>query len=113
MNETLNLQRLPKWAQEHIAGLQRQRDSAQTELRNILDTQTETKIYVSRRALDFDDRQYIQDDRVSFVLPQGTIQISIEDKELRCLATAHHGDFVVAPGCANVVMLRFQERHTQ
>lgn len=41
-----DISKLPKWAQEHINGLQRQRDAAVKALNESLDTQTKTGIYI-------------------------------------------------------------------
>lgn len=48
----MNIEKLPKWAQEYIERLQRQRDEAVDELKNYLDDQTPCPFYHTDSLLD-------------------------------------------------------------
>lgn len=56
--------KLPKWAQEHIADLQRQRDAAIEALENIVDTQTPSHGLIHNRARCATCNEVIESKRV-------------------------------------------------
>lgn len=100
------LTKLPKWAQEAITSLQRQRDNAQAELKRLLDSQTKSFIYVHSRTLNLDDRSYIQDDSVNFVIEGGEIEVFLDDGELKLMARGLNTQIAVIPSVTNVIRVR-------
>lgn len=66
------ISKLPKWAQEHIRQLQRQRDIAVRELREYMDSQTESKVYYDdltclENGAPSQLRRYVQTNKIAIV----------------------------------------------
>jgi methyl coenzyme M reductase subunit D len=101
------LAKLPKWAQEHITDLSRQRDAALNVLNEFQDSQTVSRFYyedhvcTGEQAGPSSKRRYIQTDRVivdykgeefELTLARGRLQLRCVEK---CLA--------LHMNCANTV----------
>ena len=52
----MNIEKLPKWAQEHIDTLERQRDAAVGQLRKFTDEQTPARIWIEDSACTGEER---------------------------------------------------------
>lgn len=88
MNDTT---KLPKWAQEHIADLQRERDTAVKALRDWSDTQTPGPIYVDEHACINDEpgsrapshfKRYIEGHRIGIDWLGIKVDITLRDDEI-------------------------------
>jgi len=82
------LTKLPKYAQEYIAKLRRQRDSAVARLDGYEDNQTPSNIWTEEYCFDggdngnnFTRRQYIQSDRVLFKNKGVALEVSCRGDE--------------------------------
>lgn len=68
-----DITKLPKWAQEHIKDIQRQRDIAVRQLNKFCDNQTESRIFVDDAPCTGEGkgpkrkRHYIQSDKVAIM----------------------------------------------
>lgn len=112
--------RLPKWAQEHIQSLQRQRDEAVTALRGYLDNQTVSSLYTDT-ALCLGDqpggrgvsfvKHWIQADRVTFQLTDGEIQVRAVDGFDRIEIYALQSGLCIVPKVTNVVSIRPHDKY--
>ena len=119
------LAKLPKWAQAHIADLQRQRDAAVEALENIVDHQTPSRIFVEdivcvRKGAPSFYKTYIQAprDEVNFILdvPQAVQpfaprenQVSVRidrDDPTQVLIAAAWNQISMFPIASNVIALR-------
>ena len=69
----MKIEKLPKWAQEHIVTIERQRDKAIRQLNKFCDDQTESAIFVEDAPCTGEDgkrgpifkKHYIQSDKVA------------------------------------------------
>lgn len=78
MAATLDISKLPKWAQSHIEDLTRERDSAKRELAESLDNQTPSAFYEEFVGEQHKERRYIQ-----------TINLVCEWRGVRLRISAH------------------------
>jgi len=77
----MDLTRLPKWAQDHIKTLQRERDNAVRALNEYCDSQTPSKIYVDHneslveQAGASTKRQFVQSEKVT--IEHGNVLLNV------------------------------------
>lgn len=103
MNTTPDISKLPKWAQEWIKQLERERTNAVNALNRFMDSQTKTKVTVERTLTD-DAPYFIQSDQVRFSLSTGFIDVRITDEdELRLMG--QHG-LLILPHVTNVIQIK-------
>jgi hypothetical protein len=82
MNDTT---KLPKWAQDHIKDLQRQRDEAVKTLNRSLDSQTKTAIWFEQHPCTGEQkgpsfkRSYVQSDRIAFAANGSVYELCLHD----------------------------------
>lgn len=108
MNDTT---KLPRWAQDHIKDLQRERDTAVRCLNEFQDAQTASSFYVSRLECTGESqgptekRHYIQTDRIHFVWGGNNFEISLPTHKPYHLPTlrSNTGRLVLHMNCANTV----------
>jgi len=104
---TPNLDRLPKWAREHITKLIRERDHAEQQFREYHDSQTKSRIYVAKNLRR--DCQYIQGHTITFeVHPGREIDVALRTSELRI--SCNWGRLVVEPEVTNVITVKGERR---
>lgn len=99
----VKISRLPKWAQDHIRTLQRQRDDSIAELRAWKDSQSESLVYVTK---GLDSPVYLQTDRVTFKLPNGAITVSVDGDDLDINGNYGRGMLVIRPWASNAMKLK-------
>ena len=99
---------LPKWAQQHIADCERRCNEAENRLRDYLDSQTPSALYVPS---GIREKSYIQNDRVRFKLKRGeiTVAINTDGNFLECHASYSSARLIVVPRVSNVVCLEIQD----
>lgn len=115
-----SFEKLPKWAQQHIEEIQRQRDSAVAALKQYLDHQTPSRIYfedfvcLEKGAPDY-TKVYIHPsrDEVTFLLDKTddvrenavTVRIDREDPT-QVLISAAWNTISIHPNSANQIALK-------
>lgn len=98
------IQKLPKWAQDHIIQLKREGTDAARKLKDYLDGQTKSNVTIEDRVAG--QTCYLQTDEVTFCLPKDEITIRIKNDVLHCMAA--YGRIVIVPHVTNVVDLRVE-----
>ncbi len=82
------IEKLPKWAQEHIRVIERQRDSARDALRNFKDSQTESPIHYELHPCTGEKpgpsfiKHFIQSNAVKFNYAGVNLDVSIWDNQI-------------------------------
>ena len=85
----MNIEKLPKWAKEHITQLERQRDSAVQKLNEMCNSQTPSPIYVDDWTFTGEGvgqatkRQYIQADNVTFDYVGIVLEVTCFDDNMK------------------------------
>lgn len=103
----MDISKLPKWAQEHIKTLERQKATAENELKTFLDDQTPSKIWVRSHRSGLN--HYVQEDQV---------YMEVDGKEFIVRANKNHlmvmgrslCSILVRPASGNVVEIISGER---
>lgn len=101
----MDITKLPKWAQNHIATLERQRDTAVSLLKDFVDTQTPTNIWT----WDFSSHSvpvkgFVQSDRVNMRVGQAEFEVRARADCLEVRAvTSLSSALLIRPCCGNVI----------
>lgn len=105
MIETMFKSKLPRWAEKKMEALQRERDNAVEQLQQFMDNQTESNIFARGNALSFQDRNYIQSDEVTFLLPKSEVSVRIDGDGLRIMACGIKSMLTIRPHVTNVIVV--------
>jgi hypothetical protein len=98
----MDITKLPKWAQEHIANLERQRNIAATALQDFFDKQTPSDFFVENWITTKGERHYIQTNKITVKMDDGKeIYISKEQDGSFYLASGW-GGLQIEPSASNV-----------
>jgi hypothetical protein len=101
------MQKLPKWAQEYIHLIELRYAEMKSEVSDYLDTLSESQVY-TRRGLGAP--RYLQTDSVTFVLPDGKVDVTLSGDRIECCAQYGSADFFIKPHSSNVVSLEIRKR---
>jgi hypothetical protein len=105
----MNPSNLPKWAKERISTLERQRDDALRTLKEFLDKQTKSRVWVEEFHSHATQKHYIQTDRIRFELDDNrvievTLKEDLGDTYIQLRATGNLADMLlVVPECSNTI----------
>ena len=106
--------KLPKWAQDHIKKIERERDIAVRELNEWCDSQTPSKVRIDELVVTGEERgpshkvRYVQTERATFTHSGVELDVSVfRDGEisLQWSAEDSHGDVAMIPESGNRVRL--------
>lgn len=97
--------RLPKFAREYIARVERERDDAIGALKDFMDSQSPSCVYFDNITASEHTRNYLQTDRVMFSLDGDKNNVEVSLKNGRLTVYAHSGIIIVQPRSSNVVMV--------
>lgn len=112
MNPTTEqIAKLPKWAQDHIARIERRRADAVRQLEEYCDTVTPSPIkFDNWRINDGEKVKYIQADEITFQLAERrSISVRIDEGQLRLMGTGDFRGLFIKPHVSNVVMVGVYE----
>lgn len=104
MNPDIN--KLPKWAQELFAQLEREKLCAEDLLKRHVNSQTKSKILV-RDSGDWENEnvQYIQSDRVVFLIDGSELVVSVKKDHIEVMATGINYQLVISPNVTNIITI--------
>ncbi len=112
------IEKLPKWAQDHIADIQRQRDVSVRELNEYIDKQTPSPFFVDEMVCTGEEtgptvkRNYIQTRRVSVEHAGVSLDVYIRDEVIELTwgdGEYRNGDVAMIPVSRQQVHLKSQE----
>lgn len=117
MNKELPLEKLPKWAQEHIKTIEMQREAAVSALNDFRDSQTESPVFYELHPCDGQQqgpafiRHYIQTNAVQFNYGGVDLRVSVWNNEISLSWGGLHGirDAAMVPFGYNQVRLVTKE----
>lgn len=110
----MNIKKLPKWVQEHIQNLQRQRDVAVRELNNYIDSQTPSPFYVDGLVCTGEEsgpslkRRYIEGNKMSVNHDGVSLSIHLRDGHIDLQwhsARSFTGDVAFIPSACQAARL--------
>ena len=114
MSKKPDLTKLPRYAQDFIQDLQRQRDVAVEKLDQFTDGQTKSRIYVH----DFSctdsppefRKKYVQASRIDMVLSENEEDVLQFDLKDGCVSVNGRARLSIKPCASNVIEISMEER---
>jgi hypothetical protein len=98
--------KLPKWAQEHIQTIERQRDHATATLKKFLDSQTPSSFFVEEFVQSGTIKHYIQTNKITVKLDNDKeIYINKEQDGSFYLASGW-GGLQIEPSASNAIRIK-------
>lgn len=104
------IEKLPKWAQQYIADIERARDVSVRQLNEYLDQQKESRLWVDDLVCTGETqgpsykRRYIQDRRINFLVGSTEVRIGLDLKDEKRLQINCGGrQMVFQPTASNAI----------
>jgi hypothetical protein len=102
---TDDLTKLPKWAQEYIKDIKRQRDDARTRLSEFIDSQTPSDFFVEEWDNAGPIKRYIQTHKITVKMGNKEIYINKEQDGSFYLASGF-GGLQIEPSASNAIRIK-------
>lgn len=103
-----DLTKLPKWAQEYITAVERQRDHANESMERFLDSQTPSDFFVEEFSQKKMIKHYVQTNKITVKMDGKEIYINKEQDGSFYLASGW-GGIQIEPSASNAIRIRIKQ----